>query len=762
MTNNRIIIGENVNSPLYVFDNSDIETITGQLATDLIADALSIDRLDPVCRQEFIIRRAIKTTENKLILTTDGKIFCAHYTGDDLSAIPYGTPLWFYQGENLFAKFYVDKPQRQSRDVWKISAVSLVGLMDKQDHAGAVYTGQTVAEVVAEIFGGAISMEVNGLVYITGGIEPCYVASDLAAVKLYGWLPYATKRANLHQLLFATGASLSRDDNYNIVFKYLDALTASEIADGRIYMEGSANGLEGITGVEVTEHTFQWVHNQQPTELYNNTDVYAEPADNVLVKFSTPIRVSTATTTGDLNIVEIGQNFAVVSGKGTLSAIPYVHLTRIVSKKQENPTTPENIKTVTGATLVSPMNSEFVTARLFDYYTNAKIINGAIVSEGEKPGGRYTFKNAFHETVTATITAMSINATGILKGSYQAVTEYMLNHKGNNYNQSLFFTQETEWTVPTEIRNSDFPYVRAVLIGGGQGGQGGTGGLQGKGCYKDGNTYTGHGSGPGGKGGPGGIAGQGGKVYAIARLDVSNINKIVFIPGAGGTGGAKGPGGYNGTAEEYVTPGVGLEGGHSLMRLYDDDGNLVAEYSTADGAILPFGVADVTRDTVYGLSGTDGVNGADGGEGGVASPGADGLPGGDVLEWKGGQGSTAGYAAHLSGQGMMEAMAGGAGGGGAAYGANGQDAISGGSASWQQYVWGGNAGNGASAQNGSTSPEIYGQGGDGGHGGGGGGTGGAQNWTPITSGVKDGTPGAGGDGTDGANGAGGCLFLYTA
>lgn len=762
MTQNRILIGEDVNSPLYIFNNSEIESITGQFATEVIANELSIDRLDPICRREFLIKRAIRTKDKLLIKTADNKIFCAHYSEKNPEKIPYGTPLWFYQDDKMFAKFYVDKPYRQARDIWKISAMSLIGIMDKQEHPGGVYSGETFAEVVADIFGGAVGTAINGFVRVFGGLEPCYVAQELAEVKIYGFLPYASKRSNLHQLLFATGASLSRGENYEIIFKYLTDLTAKEIGDGRIYMEGSANGLEGITGIEVTEHTYQWVYTQEPTELYNNTDAYAEPADHVKVKFAEPIRTSTAVTTGNLSVVEIGQNYAIVSGKGTLSAVAYIHLTRIVAKHISNPDTPVNVKTVTDATLVSPMNSEFVTARLFDYYTNAKTINGAIVSTGEKTGNKYKFKNAFNEPVSGIITHMSINATGILKGTFKAITNYRLRYTGNNYNQTYFFTNPSEWKIPDSIRNSEFPYIRVVLIGGGNGGQGGQGGQQGKGTYYDNGQYVGHGSGPGGKGGKGGIAGNGGKVYTIARLDVSRVNKISFSPGPGGVGGNAGPGGYGGTAKEFVDPGPGEFGSDSTITLYDDAGNVTATYSTANGSVLPYGVANVTQNIVFGLSGVNGIDGADGGEGGVASPGADGTPGGTVLTWTGGKASKAGYASHNDGQGMMEAMAGGGGGGGAAYGADGGDALSNGGASWQQYVWGGDGGYGADAKNAPITADAYGQGGDGGHGGGGGGTGGAQNWTPITSGVKDGTPGPGGDGTKGADGAGGCCFIYTA
>lgn len=764
MNQNKIIIGENVNSPLYTFENAEIVSIAGQLSSDLISDALSIDRIDPVVRQIFLARRALKTTDKLVFKTSTGEVFCPHFSEKNPEKIPYGTPVQYFINNKLYAKFYVDRPVRQARDLWKISAMSLIGIFDKQDHAGGVYTGQTFADIIAEIFGGTVGTAFDGLVPIIGGIEPCYVAEDLAAVKTYGWLPYSTKRANLHQLLFATGASLSRGLNYEIIFKFLDDLTANEIEDGRIYMEGSTAGAQGVTGVEVTEHTYQWVYNADQTELFNNTDPYAEPADKVKVIFSEPIRTSTASTTGSLQIVEIGQNFAVVSGKGTLSAVSYVHLTRTVTKNIENPTTPTNIKAVTGATLVSPLNSEFVTARLFDFYTQAKTVSGAISINGEKPGNKYKFKNAWAEPVNGIITDMSINATGILKGNFQAVSGYQLKHKGNNYNNSYFFTTAATWEVPQAIRNSDFPFIRLAMIGGGSGGQGGAGGQQGRGCYYDESTgtYEGSGSGAGGKGGQGGTAGTGGKVYAIARLDVSNIARIVFTPGAGGQGGTAGPGGYNGTAAEYTAPGEGTSGGESTIRLYNDSGALVATYSTATGALLPYGVADVTQDKVFGLSGIPGISGADGGEGGVASASADGTAGGDLLTWKGGAGSQAGYAAHNSGMGLMEAQAGGAGGGGAAYGANGENARSDGGALWMYYVWGGNAGNGANAANAPSTPTINGQGGDGGHGGGGGGSGGAQNWTPIDSGVKDGDPGAGGNGTAGANGAGGCLFIYAA
>lgn len=766
MANYKIVLGQ-LNSPIAVFDNASLVSVSGETGVDLVGDELTIDRLNPTAKYVFIVPRAYSPTDYGGILTKDGKIYCCHFEGQNLALnVPYGTKLTYYRDEKIIGTFYVETIERTSRDFWQISAMSIIGLYDKQIHKGGVYTGELFVDVLAEIIDCTAYVTTATGYSLPANPENFNLDIDVADMKVHGYLPYASKRGNLHQLLFAAGASLTRDENAQIHIKYLRNLTEQPIEDSRIFIGGSVKYDAAATGVELTEHVWQWVYNEEPREVYDNTDAYAERANKTLVVFSEPVKVDTLTTEGNLTVDECGETYAIVSGKGVLRGVPYVHLSRKISKHIEDSSIPANVKTVTEATLVCALNSENVLERLFDFYTNAVTVKGQIIQEEEKPGNAYEFHNTFKELERGILTNASFKATSFTKANCEFITGYSPCAFGNNYNNSALLTGSGVWIVPESVRNSDFPFIRIVLVGGGQGGQGGFGGLQGRGAVIDyvANTFEGKGSGKGGKGGDGGLAGQGGKVFSIAKLDVRNVAKIAYSCGKGGKGGEAGKGGYNDTEKEYSNPGDGELGGDTTIILHYDTNEIILALSSANGVILPHGVKNLALDEVYGLSGIDGVAGANGGNGGNADGSDDGTDGEDVVHngivYKGGKGSSAAYAAHSSGSGLMEAQAGGGGGGGAALGADGDEAQQPAYAAWQERVWGGYGGKGADAAITPEDADAYGQGGDGGHGGGGGGSGGSQNWTPIWQGIHDGAMGPGGDATKGADGGDGCVGIY--
>lgn len=769
MANYKIVLGQ-LDSPIAEFDNASLVNVSGETGVDLVGDELTIDRFNPTAKYVFIAPRAYSPIDYDGILTADGKIYCCHFEGQNLAlSVPYGTKLTYYRDDAIIGNFYVETIERTSRDFWQISAMSIIGLFDKQKHKGGVYTGQLFVDVLAEIID-CTTYSSDGTGYsLTANPENFYVDADVAAMKIYNYLPYASKRDNLHQLLFAAGASLVRDDNAQIRIKYLRDLTEQQIEDSRIYIGGSVRYDAAATGVELTEHVWQWVYNEDATKLYDNTDAYADAASNTLVTFSDPVKVDTLKTDGSLSIIECGQNYAIVSGKGTLTGVPYVHLTRVISKHVEDSSLPQNIKSVTDASLVCALNSENVLERLFQFYTNAVTVKGQLIQQEEKPGNAYEFHNTFNELERGILANASYNSTTITKADCEFIKGYTPCKFGNNYNSSALLTGSGEWVVPESIRTSDFPYIRIALVGGANGGQGGYGGMQGRGCYNI-TPYPqveGRGSGKGGKGGKSAEAGQGGKVLSLAKLDVTNVAKIRYTCGVGGLGGDAGKGGYDGTEEEYTYPGDGKAGTETVIKLVNDAGSVIATYSTANGVTLPSGIKNLATDETYGLSGKDGIAGADGGEGGVANASADGTDGEDLevngVIYRGGKGSKAACVSHQSGtMGEMTAQCGGGAGGGAAYGSDGEDAPTGGRAAWMYYCLGGDGGKGADATVTPADADTYGRGGDAGHSGAGGGTGGAQNWTPIQDGMKDGNPGPGGNATKGAKGGDGCIFLYAA
>lgn len=761
----RIIIGNTAN-PLLDISGADLRQVSGNMSVDVIGDALAIDRLTAVPHYTFIAPEIYKPADAGCIVTTDGKIYCGYFEGFNMAErIPYGTPIIYENGGNYWGTFYLTgNIERMTGHRWKIPAVSLIGLYDKAEHLGGIYNGETFAELIAEIFDGNVGVTVAGMVSVSGAIEGCRVAEDLAAVKMYGWLPADTKRKNLHQALLATGGSMTRDSDGTIVFKYLKDLTEEEIEAARLFVGGSVRYSAEATGIELIEHTFQFAYNTEYQTVYDNTNAYAPPAEREKVIFHNPINHTTVKTEGNISIHEIGHNYAIVSGKGTVEAIPYVHLTRTLRKVKES-SLPAEIKKLNNAYLVSPMNSENVLERAFNFYTQARTVKGNAEIKSEKVGKKYVFTNAFYEKVRGILHKAELNQSSFVHGNLEFVTDYTPGPFGNNYNEVMLFTGSGSGTVPTWLRQSKFPYIRVTLVGAGNGGEGGHGGQQGRGMWSTtGSQVTGRGSGPGGKGGKGGVAGEGGRILTVSRLDLSGIATIRYSCGTGGSAGRGGTGGKGADSASVLLPGAGGTGGDTIIELINDAGAVVATYTTANGAVLPSGVANLATSEVYGLRGKDGQRAGNGGEGGTASASADGGEGESItvdgVTWAGGKGSNAAYAQQSTQFGTMVAECGGGGGSGAAYGTPGKDSHQAAIAAWKIASEGGHGGHGVMAAYTPQAATTYGQGGDGGHGGSGGGSGGAQNNVPVQDGIQDGWPGNGANGTVGAAGAPGCVFFY--
>ena len=774
MSRDTIILGP-VDAPIATFTGDDVGALSGHNAVDLIGDQLSVDTLDPSVWQRFVAPVVYKPQDYSGILTRDGYIYCCHFEGQDLvKAAPYGTPVFWQRDGAVRGRYYVKKIVRQMApdglDEWHIRAVSLIGLLDKQDHAGNVYTGQALATVAAEILGGTVSA-VEGGYLVSNGPEDVFIEAGLGGMGIYGWLPYARRRANLHQLLFVSGGSLCRDNESNIQLRCLSMASPAQIEADRLFVDGSMEYDAAFTGVELVEHSFQWAYNAPSTSLFDNSDAYSAPAENTTIKFAAPVKPDSIYAEGGLVIHEAGTNYAVVSGKGVLKGVPYAHITRTIGKYLENSSLPSNVHPVTNVTLVNALNSENVLERIFRLHTQAFVHSVDVDIAGEKTGNAYSLKNV-SESFTGILSNMELNSEELLRASCQFITGYTPGPFGNNYNNSALLTGSGSWIVPQSVRESAFPYIRITLVGAGGGGDGGEGGEQGRGTWNtmspDGYGYTrydGKGGGRGGRGGKGGNPGIPGKVLTIEKLDVSDIARIDYVCGFFGLGGGRGIGGTLDNVDR-VAPTAGNRGGETTLKLYDDAGTLIREISTADGNILPSGVLDLVNDRVYALEGVKGTDGGDAGDGGTSAFGSWGGDGESVthngVEYPGGKGSASEYET-VAGTEMI-ALCGGGSGAGAAAGTPGGDALSDGQAVCMAMCRGGDAGYGATPSIVPSQPSDYGQSGDGGHGGGGGGSGGAQNWKGPSGGfhegIRDGLIGPGGDGTDGAHGADGCWFAY--
>lgn len=720
---NKVVIGD-PDSPLLTFTNEEILNVTEETGTSAVGDELFIDQFVPIVKYALWIQYIIlpkDTDKYKGILTKEGKILCSKYNYD-IRNIPYGIPVRFYTNDKLSGLYYCDSVSRESKLGFKMDCVSAIGMMGKQRHQGGVYVGKRFDAVLEEIVGDDYEYE----------IDP-----DVAEILVYGWLPYSTKRSNLHQLLMAYGVTITKSDSRIMLFTFVNALDFADIPEERILTDGTVEYGEPASRIEIIEHSYHYLSSVEYEVLF---DTQGEDVNSTIVVFDHPIYADSLTTEADdtLVITSKGTNYAVVNGAGILKGKPYVHNTKLITKDNPNVTT-EKIVTVDDATLITMANSDNCLLRLSEYYFNATIVSESIIQEEEVVGKRYRIENPFRESVSGFLTHMLTTVSSFKQSQCEFIANYMPSASGTSFSAMTILNPtdtEQQWTIPNSVFKKDNPRIRCVLIGKGSDGASGTDGENGE----EGNDDDG---GLGGAGGKGGAGGRGGKIFSVT-IDCSNLAFIRY-----------------------------KRSGENVLLLAADN-----TYTSADGNTSKTGWVEMYTGAVYAQAGIDGINGADGGKGGrnpaigasikAAEAGKDveyntviykGGKGGKMQNAKGG---TAGLEwIHEN----LTVKFGGTGGGGAAYGAPGHD---GGTGGWKLNESGVNVddigGDGADAVASVPTFEGYGNGGNGGSGGGGGGGGCLSYWwnhvyTILISTIPR-TGGKGGKGTAGTQGNDGCLIVY--
>jgi len=735
MAQYRITIGDlDFNGDSILLGSLDIATVVDIVGSELAADTFTVV-VDFVTGECFLFSPA----DYDGVLTQDLYFFgTADVVTGDLTAIPYGTPINFYDGNTRLAKFYVHDVARISKTRYQINAMSVIGFLENIRHMGGVYASATAGDMISEIVAGTFSYTINAAV---------------AEQIVVGWLPIDTARANLHKLLFALGIAVIKDNAGDVVFTFLSNNAPTPVPDDRIYLGGNVTYNALATAVEVTEHSFYKGNGTAATQIFSNAGGIA--ADHLFVAFSEP---HYDIQSSDLTIHESGDNYAIVSGVGTLMGKPYRHETKVYQQAIPDSTgIIPNVISSSEDTLVNHLNAFSVLDRLVAYYGTRKTVNADIILAGEKAGTAISFTDAFGDVTTGFLAQMDVLASTFLRARCKILSGYTPTGQGNHYEHAVLITQDGTWTVPAGVTA-----ICIGLIGGGTGGYGGNDGEVGAGGWlrpSHGETgdqswrgielgdyyaaqYSWYDPQPLKKGGAGGAPGSPGKSYVI-NATVTPGEVITIALGSGGSGGARNGGaGTAGTATTASSSSLG-------------------SISSELGLAVDNGFMDVFTGKTFAAIGKTGTPGGDGGQTDLlnlqGNSGYDGLSGGSVGEYSGGAG----------GAGLREsgnwAFASGGGGGGAAVGAAGGAGIK----TTEENagvtiitITTGSGGAGADAT--APSQAYYGCGGDGGNGGGAGGNAGAgkfegMNWHDY---YFLGERGAAGKGSAGGAGGEGAVIIY--
>lgn len=612
------------------------------------------------------------------------------------------TPITVSRGGNVMAVFFNGQIKEAGYKTYSLYAESYITLLNYDYHYGGFYTGVDAGVVIAEIMGDI----------------PYTIHPDVAAIKLYGYLPYGTKRDNLLQVIIATGAAITRNADGTMHFTVLTSTVTGTFSDGRSFISGSLDEDTQVTGVQVTEHAYVPIEDEITLfqQSFNDiqTATFTEPAHDLTIVNGT--------------ILSSGANYARIQGAGavTLTGKKYRHTTKIMTRGNLLNTPDDKIVTVTNATLITSLNSSSVAQRLYAYAKCNRTVKADVLINSERTGDMVQLVHPYKsDYLSAAIHSLDFAASNTLRASGEFLVGYEPQGASIGYQHRVVLTGSGNFTIPA-------PEFRVVMIGGGQGGRAGEDGKDGD----DGRDYSAsdavH-SADSGDGGDGGDGGLGGKVFDVTLTGTVG-NTIAYSCGPGGVGGiADGSAGDEGTTTTFGS--------------YSSDSGATGEY------------VDAMTGQLFARRGTDGYDGARGRKRNetydetyhtvIRGPN-------DEPYYQGDYGLTATYQS-----GSVQCVGAGAYGGGPAVGEDGQKGGDG-TATYNAghgMAQGGNGGRGGNGDPGDDATD-YGNGGGGGHGGGGGGGGGDAYNQSGSQYYHAGWGGPGGEGGHGGDGAPGCIIVY--
>ncbi len=287
-----------------------------------------------------------------------------------------------YFDESLIGNFYLKNGARKNVFDYYLDAHDAIGILDGNEFAGGIYNGETVADVIHQIFEG------EDFTY--------RVDETLASEKLYGYIPYTTKRNALVQIAFAIGAIIDTSNYDGVVIYPQQTDISGRFLENETFEGVTLEHADIVTGVRLTVHTYQ--PGEEIEELYNGVldgtveIVLSDPHHSFSIEGG--------------KIQKSGPNNVVVTGTGKTVIITgktYVHSTTQMLKENPDITYNKNVKEVTDATLIHSGNAEQALERIYHYYQRAESVVGDVILGNRVIGQQVSINTEYDGEKTGTI-----------------------------------------------------------------------------------------------------------------------------------------------------------------------------------------------------------------------------------------------------------------------------------------------------------------------------------------------------------------------
>lgn len=359
--------------------------------TDIIS-ATVLEELDPTSSEVGIntLQCKIFSRDDEFSLLNPQGIFSALQERQPLvveeivdgNVIPMGT-------------YYLDEWNNAEESSVDLSAVDLLGLIDKTNFIGGMFEEIAAGDLVDRIM---LSADV-----------PYTMDESLRGIPVRGYLPICTHREALQQVAFAIGAIVDTSRSNEIRICPMPSRPSSYIRKSRKFSGGNIRLRSLVTGVDVGAR--EYLPEANSFELFSPT----LPVGTHTIVFDRPMY---SVDVSGAEIIEFNANRVIIEvseeGIVTIQGVGYAESVQTVSVRTPNLTSniSPNILSTDGATLVSIYNAANVARSLYDYHQKRFENEFEMIASGELVGDTVIVESLRGEKLKGTIESMETNLTG--------------------------------------------------------------------------------------------------------------------------------------------------------------------------------------------------------------------------------------------------------------------------------------------------------------------------------------------------------------
>ena len=345
-----------VNQDVQFFTNDRIEScdkiVIEFVRTNLPKRYLKMNIIDYGIIRTFSEREliSVKVQENLSLLSTEVSINTMDFTFKSNETVDFmfqkKQPLECYFNNDLIGVFFIEKAKRKNEEIWSLETDDYIGVLDKFSYNGGIFKNVKASVILHDI------MDIWNI--------PFELDASFNDIELSGYLPIATARECVQQVLFACGAVADTSRSSVITIYSYDFDQDFDLGK-KIAMSASFDINDKVTEVRLTKRNYVML--SEVTQIASGT-----ATGEAQIMFDRPygeLQITGGT------ITQSGANYAIIQATGayTISGKGYEENTTVLSKK--NPTTSvidlQNIVEVTNATLISDSNAETILNKLYDY-----------------------------------------------------------------------------------------------------------------------------------------------------------------------------------------------------------------------------------------------------------------------------------------------------------------------------------------------------------------------------------------------------------